>query len=59
MLLLMWWTAKPVDPLVTCVHGCACVCVQGYYFTGDGCRRDEDGYFWITGQPAFTCLCIE
>ncbi|HHY02545.1 MAG TPA: AMP-binding protein, partial [Paracoccus sp.] len=22
----------------------------GYYFTGDGCRRDEDGYCWITGR---------
>ncbi len=22
----------------------------GYYFTGDGCRRDEDGYWWITGR---------
>ena len=22
----------------------------GYYFTGDGCRRDEDGYHWITGR---------
>ncbi len=22
----------------------------GKYFTGDGCRRDEDGYFWITGR---------
>src|SRR5271168_1708827 len=22
----------------------------GKYFTGDGCRRDEDGYYWITGQ---------
>jgi acetyl-CoA synthetase len=22
----------------------------GYYFTGDGCRRDEDGYMWITGR---------
>jgi acetyl-CoA synthetase len=22
----------------------------GMYFTGDGCRRDEDGYFWITGR---------
>ena len=21
-----------------------------YYFTGDGCRRDEDGYYWITGR---------
>ena len=23
---------------------------QGKYFTGDGCRRDEDGYYWITGR---------
>ena len=23
---------------------------QGYYFTGDGARRDEDGYFWIMGR---------
>lgn len=22
----------------------------GYYFAGDGCRRDEDGYIWITGR---------
>ncbi len=22
----------------------------GMYFTGDGCRRDEDGYWWITGR---------
>ena len=22
----------------------------GSYFTGDGCRRDEDGYYWITGR---------
>ena len=22
----------------------------GYYFTGDGCRRDRDGYYWITGR---------
>ncbi|MFQ5444145.1 MAG: acetate--CoA ligase, partial [Nitrospinales bacterium] len=22
----------------------------GYYFTGDGCRRDEDSYYWITGR---------
>ena len=22
----------------------------GYYFTGDGCRRDEEGYYWITGR---------
>ncbi len=25
-------------------------CLQGYYFSGDGCRRDEDGYYWITGR---------
>ena len=23
---------------------------KGYYFPGDGCRRDEDGYIWITGR---------
>ncbi|MGJ7460338.1 acetate--CoA ligase [Halomonas sp. MA07-2] len=23
---------------------------KGVYFTGDGCRRDEDGYYWITGR---------
>ena len=23
---------------------------RGMYFTGDGCRRDEDGYYWITGR---------
>ena len=22
----------------------------GYYFSGDGCRRDKDGYYWITGR---------
>jgi acetyl-CoA synthetase len=22
----------------------------GYYFTGDGCKRDHDGYYWITGR---------
>src|SRR5690606_21141014 len=22
----------------------------GYYFTGDGCRQDEDGYYWIVGR---------
>ena len=22
----------------------------GYYFSGDGCRRDADGYYWITGR---------
>jgi hypothetical protein len=24
--------------------------IPGYYFTGDGARRDEDGYYWITGR---------
>ena len=24
--------------------------IPGYYFTGDGCRRDADGYYWITGR---------
>jgi acetyl-CoA synthetase len=24
--------------------------VPNHYFTGDGCRRDEDGYYWITGR---------
>jgi acetyl-CoA synthetase len=24
--------------------------VKGAYFTGDGCRRDQDGYFWIVGR---------
>jgi acetyl-CoA synthetase len=24
--------------------------VKGYYFTGDGARRDNDGYFWIMGR---------
>jgi acyl-CoA synthetase (AMP-forming)/AMP-acid ligase II len=23
---------------------------NGYYFTGDGCKRDKDGYYWITGR---------
>lgn len=24
--------------------------ILGYFFTGDGCRRDADGYYWITGR---------
>eukprot|EP00887_Chlorella_sp_A99_P001112 scaffold14.g1112.t1 len=24
--------------------------LPGYYFSGDGCRRDQDGYYWITGR---------
>ena len=23
---------------------------KNYYFTGDGCKRDDDGYYWITGR---------
>ena len=23
---------------------------KGYYFSGDGCKRDKDGYYWITGR---------
>ena len=23
---------------------------KGYYFSGDGCKRDADGYYWITGR---------
>ncbi|HCI06702.1 MAG TPA: acetyl-coenzyme A synthetase, partial [Sulfitobacter sp.] len=23
---------------------------EGYYFTGDGCKRDADGDYWITGR---------
>lgn len=31
----------------------------GYYFTGDGCTRDEDGYFWITGRVDDVCnVCV-
>ena len=26
----------------------------GYYFTGDGCRRDKDGYYWLIG----VCSCL-
>jgi acyl-coenzyme A synthetase/AMP-(fatty) acid ligase len=24
--------------------------IAGYYFTGDGAKRDADGYYWITGR---------
>jgi acetyl-CoA synthetase len=23
---------------------------KGFYFSGDGCRRDKDGYYWLTGR---------
>lgn len=25
-------------------------CFDGYYYSGDGCRRDADGYYWLTGR---------
>jgi len=28
---------------------------KGCYFTGDGCRRDADGYYWITGRIDGNC----
>jgi hypothetical protein len=28
---------------------------KGYYFSGDGARRDADGYYWITGALHFAC----
>jgi acyl-CoA synthetase (AMP-forming)/AMP-acid ligase II len=28
---------------------------KGYYFTGDGVNRDEDGYYWITGRVDGEC----
>lgn len=32
----------------------------GYYFTGDGCRRDADGYFWLIGDlPPSSVCCNE
>jgi len=43
---------------------------KGFYFTGDGCRRDEDGYYWITGRVddvinpsghrlgTYVCVCL-
>ena len=33
-----------------------CVSV-GLYFTGDGCRRDADGYLWITGRVDGASRC--
>ena len=30
---------------------------QGYYFSGDGARRDKDGYYWITGALCCAVLC--
>lgn len=36
--------------LVFCLFGLIVFCVLGFYFTGDGCRRDSDGYYWITGR---------
>ena len=40
--------------------------IDGFYLTGDGCRRDEDGYIWITGRVddvinsrcVHACVCV-
>ena len=37
---------------------CAMLALQGYYFTGDGCKRDKDGYYWITGQALHSVLIL-
>lgn len=29
---------------------------KGYYITGDGCKRDKDGYYWITGRVS---MCLQ
>jgi acyl-coenzyme A synthetase/AMP-(fatty) acid ligase len=29
----------------------------GYYFTGDGCRRDAEGHYWITGAGGAAAGC--
>jgi len=31
---------------------------KGYYFTGDGCRRDKDGYYWLTGTVSGLLLAL-
>lgn len=38
-------THAALSPAMTLVRA-----PQGRYFSGDGCRRDEDGYYWITGR---------
>ncbi|MEO5366389.1 MAG: acetate--CoA ligase, partial [Magnetococcus sp. WYHC-3] len=49
--------ARPWPGMMRTVYGDHARFVQTYfsaypgkYFTGDGCRRDEDGYYWITGR---------
>ena len=49
------WSAGPGQ--IRSVYGDHQRCIDtyfsaysGYYFTGDGARRDEDGYYWITGR---------
>ena len=32
--------------------------VAGYYFTGDGAYRDQDGYIWITGRVDGACVFV-
>ncbi|CBI76956.1 protein of unknown function [Bartonella clarridgeiae 73] len=60
------WKEKQKEAFVSLIHGLAkCVYLynnherfvqtyfstyKGKYFTGDGCKRDSDGYYWITGR---------
>ena len=36
--------------VLTCSYLVLSQMYKGYYFTGDGCRRDKDGYYWLTGR---------
>lgn len=45
-------------PDVVADRRAVCMMYAGYYFTGDGARRDKDGYYWITGQPADCCTAL-
>ncbi len=43
--MLMWLPTVASEAHTLLAAPCA-----GYYFSGDGARRDEDGYYWITGR---------
>jgi acetyl-CoA synthetase len=55
-----WWQTETGGHLLTPLPGATATKpgsatlpfsdYKGYYFTGDGCRRDADGYYWITGR---------
>ena len=46
------WPARCARSTATTTASCRPISrpYKGRYFTGDGCRRDEDGYYWITGR---------